>query len=198
MDKIYDEGFKKFYTFLDSLDLDNLSDKDKQLLANVSRISKVENYIKLFLDKVDIKEDMNILEIGPGYGYFCNLFLSYKKVKSYCLVDNNSMLRICKHTLIRKENVFLIEARKIFDSDKRFDCLISTNCFSELPNQFRYRLYNHVFNLCDKAFIIDGGDEKELTFNEELNNYLEGYYNKIAREKVYNDSQMCELFIVEK
>ena len=60
----------------------------------------------------------------------------YKKVKSYCLVDNNSMLRICKHTLIRKENVFLIEARKIFDSDKRFVLTDSENFSSTFDLQF--------------------------------------------------------------
>ena len=195
--KVYSKEFEEFYSFLDTLDLDDISKKDKNSLDYVARRDKTYKYVDYFLKYLKILKSDTILEIGPGYGYFAEKFLIDHQIKNYTLLDHPSMLRICKSNLNNFKNISYVPSEEYL-SVNFHSILISTLCFSEILIGFRHKLYHTFFNLCDKVFIIDGGDYKEPSFNKDLLDHLKFYYTNVSVESLSSEFKNCEIFIGNK
>jgi putative sugar O-methyltransferase len=95
-------------------------------------------YVKVLADLVThfgSLDDLDIVEIGIGYGGQCKIINDYFVPKSYTLIDLPEVLALAKKYLICHgiENIVLRSHRSLLHRD--YDLCISNYCFTEISRQ---------------------------------------------------------------
>lgn len=119
---------------------------------------------------------MSVLEIGPGLGNICNLLLA-EGVAKYVVVDHEPMLRLFEYAVgeyeigrrVRMVNVARIELAPF---DPAYDLFVSTNCLSEVPEDYLFYVLKNLASCCDKLFVLDG----PTPFKDKLVEWLKPWF----------------------
>jgi len=114
-------------------------------------------YIKVLADlKVlfGTMDDLNIVEIGSGYGGQCRIITSYFKPDTYCLVDIKPALMLATRYL----DQYAISSALIYKTmnelqEKKYDFFMSNYAFTELPRQLQ-DIYLEKSILCSRMGYI--------------------------------------------
>jgi hypothetical protein len=106
------------------------------------------NILKLF----DIR-DMNILEIGIGYGGQCKVLHDLAKPKSYTLVDYPGVLELSKKWLGKFEIKPILRDR---DDIKymNYDLIISNFAFSEMDKEWQAFYLEHLIDYIPRGYMV--------------------------------------------
>jgi putative sugar O-methyltransferase len=126
----------------------------KELGLNLSpttlRYIKVLNDLRVIFNNLD---DLNIVEIGGGYGGQCKIINDFYEPKSYTLVDLPSVLSLSKKYLQRHgiENIVLRGVTE--ESDIRYDLCISNYAFTELDRKFQEFYRENIIKKSDRGYI---------------------------------------------
>ena len=129
------EIFSKIDTFKENDKYGNPRVFDYPSVGKIS--STTLRYIKVLADLKALfgtMDNLNIVEIGAGYGGQCRIINSYFKPNSYCLIDIKPALMLAKRFL----DHYIIHSRLIYKTmdelqEKEYDLLISNYAFTELP-----------------------------------------------------------------
>lgn len=137
-DQLYNFIFSSPQPFLDKLDAYKTNDKyGTPVLYNYTKTGPISpgtlyfiNVLQQLLDQFGDISNMNVVEIGSGYGGQAKIILDYG-VKNYTCIDVVDTLALCKKYLGLYEypNVDY----SVWDSleDKEYDLVISNWCLSE-------------------------------------------------------------------
>ena len=95
------------------------------------------------LERLNLEDDFNVLEIGPGPGFFSIRIAQHLKRGKLVLADiQEEMLSISKRRIERKglKNVEykLLDGQKLDFSDKSFDRVFMVTVLGEVENQEEY------------------------------------------------------------
>lgn len=113
-------------------------------------------YIKVLGELLSIfgsLDDMNIVEIGVGYGGQCKIIHDWCHPKSYTIVDFSNVLRLSQKFLSQ----FKIEVilREISDESKiAYDLCISNYAFSEIEKNYQEFYDKHIIQNSSKGYMI--------------------------------------------
>jgi len=125
---------------------------------SVGKISPTTSrYIKVLADLKTLfgtMDNLNIVEIGAGYGGQCRIISSYFKPNTYCLIDIKPALMLAKRFL----DHYIIHSHLIYKTmnelqEKEYDLLISNYAFTELPRSIQ-DIYLKKCILCSKMGYI--------------------------------------------
>lgn len=99
-------------------------------------------YIKILSDleqEFESLDNLNICEIGVGYGGLCRIINSYFKVKSYCLVDLGSVLKLTEKYLshFQIDTNLSFKTMDMLPSQTQYDLVISNYAFTELRTEIQ-------------------------------------------------------------
>lgn len=118
----------------------------------------------------------SVLEIGGGYGGLCKMVIDAFSPSNYTIVDHPTMLKVARDYLGDSVNyVGVPDIENLFK--KRFDLLIATHCLSETPVEYQEHVYENVFPICRKVFIVD---DSKGDFNVRLVNSLAIYFDSYS------------------
>lgn len=104
------------------------------------------------------KDEINIIEIGGGYGGLCfylkNIISNFKI--NYTIVDLPNANILQSMFLSKQEiNCDLVSCFELNNLlNKKFDLVISNYCLSELSSENRKEYFNKVICYCDKEFYV--------------------------------------------
>lgn len=100
-------------------------------------------------------EDVSVIEIGAGYGAYCEEFHNQIKVKDYTIVDTKSMLRFSKAYLKEKcINCTFLDTEEPLP-ERNWDLFISNVCISEIPDEHAKEMLSYLFKRVKRVAIID-------------------------------------------
>jgi len=152
-DKI-DERWQSYNKELDKVDTTNIYEavRTGYIERTVSGNGGVAvNEIRL-LGNVN---DLSVIEIGGGYGGYCEEFHKGRNVKDYTIVDTKSMLRFAKEYLKAKGiNCTFLDTEEELP-DREYDLLISNVCISEIPEDHAKEVLTKLFKQVKQVAIID-------------------------------------------
>ena len=99
-------------------------------------------YIKILSDlqqEFGTLDNLNICEIGVGYGGLCRIIDSYFQVKSYCLVDLESVLKLARKYLkhFQINTSLTSKPMELLAADDKYDLVISNYAFTELRTEIQ-------------------------------------------------------------
>jgi len=176
-----DQRWKDFY---DRLQRQSPDDVNHSVFKEAMRPANYPAQVKLIIDRFPI-ENMDILEIGCGFGGLCYTVHQNKVPKSYTVVDNPEMLKFTKETLKGIENISFINAPDMDTinwGERKYDLLISNYCISETPKEYQDFVFEKVFPVCGNIFMLDGDKKSDypnrlkLALAENFSNVvLDGY-----------------------
>lgn len=170
-----------------------------------------KNYKKI-IEKLDIKKDYTILDVGCGTGEILNKIASYDtNVKLFGLDISPCMIKMAKKNKLKKINYICGDSEKIPFKDNTFDILITSESFHHYPNpqkvikEFKRVLkHNGELILCDmyRPIIIrnimniafkftNTGDVKIYNKKEIIKLLNDNNYQNIVWENSYS-SFICE------
>ena len=141
------------------------------------RYIKVLTDIKKYFHTIN---NLDICEIGVGYGGQCRIINTYYKPNTYCLVDLQCALSLTKKFL----NNYIIETPIIYKTmdeldNKKYDLVISNYAFTELTKSVQ-DIYLEKIILNSKMGYI--------TYNEISSSYkLDELIKIIPKSKVYKE-----------
>ncbi|MCL2717307.1 MAG: putative sugar O-methyltransferase [Lachnospiraceae bacterium] len=152
-------------------------------------------YIKVLQDliiKFGSLEDMDICEIGIGYGGQCRIIASYFNVKSYTLVDLSQVIALAKTYL----NKYVLSSEIRFltmnelNPKQKYDLVISNYAFSELRLDIQ-ECYQHK--------VIDNSSKGYITYNRSTHSShsenvytLEDYIKKIPNLMIEDEMPVTD------
>lgn len=129
-------------------------------------------YVKVLNDLIIIfgnLTDMDIVEIGSGYGGQCKVINDFCGFKSYTLIDLPEPLSLAGKYLDRNgvKNVRFYAPNNAVEA--RYDLCISNYAFTEIDRSYQVFYHENVINKSDRGYITcnfvgrpDGYSEKEL------------------------------------
>jgi hypothetical protein len=132
-------------------------------------------YIKVLSDLINLfgrLDEMNIIEIGGGYGGQCKIINDVYNPASYTLVDLPEVLKLNNKYLKDIENIIL---RNIDDlSEIHYDLCISNYAFSEVERKYQIFYAEKIIKNSDRGyitcnFIVSENLSKEEIFALKLN-----------------------------
>lgn len=164
---------------------------------SVGKISPTTlRYIKVLADLKALfgtMDNLNICEIGAGYGGQCRIINSYFKPNSYCLIDIKPALMLAKRFL----GHYIIHFRLIYKTmdelqENEYDLLISNYAFTELPRPIQ-DIYLKKCILCSRKGYITYNEIAPPEFKsykkEELTNIIPN--SKIMKEVPLTHPNNC-------
>lgn len=168
-----DARWQEYNSKLDRVDVGNVYEAVRtgylqRTISGVGGIAK--NEIRLLGDV----NNLSVIEVGGGYGSYCEEFHKGRKVKDYTIIDTKSMLRFSKAYLEAKGiNCTFLDTEDELP-DKEYDLLISNVCISEIPEEHAKQMLTKLFKQVKRVAIID----IEMKWLEQLliNNF--GDYSK--------------------
>jgi len=115
-------------------------------------------YIKVLSDlqqEFGTLDNLNICEIGVGYGGLCRIIDSYFKVRSYCLVDLGSVLRLAEKYLKQFQIHTPVNAKTMdaLKSEDKYDLVISNYAFTELRTEIQDIYLEKIILKSDRGYI---------------------------------------------
>ncbi len=149
---------------------------------------EVNMILKYFKDLKNI----NVLEIGAGFGNFCRVLCKKIRVSSYTILDTKTMLKFTKTFLrhYKVNQVNFIDINK-FETiyEEKFDLFISISCLSETPKNYRTLLLDKILPNCEKLFVIEADKRAHPGlnggyFNEWLEKTIKTYFAKVKIEEI--------------
>jgi putative sugar O-methyltransferase len=156
----------------------------------VGRISPTTlRYIKVLQDlqrEFGSLDNLDIVELGVGYGGQCRLIAACFKVKSYTLVDLPQVLSLAKAYL----NNYPLSARLEFltmnelDSQKKYDLFISNYAFSELRLPIQNCYFEKTIRNASRGYITYNNNLADAF--EKLS--LDDYEKKIPNLKIIDEN----------
>ena len=100
-------------------------------------------------------EDVSVIEIGAGYGAYCEEFHNTVKVKDYTIIDTPSMLRFSKAYLTDKGiNCTFLNTEEPLP-ERNWDLLVANVCISEIPDEHAKEMLSYLFKRVNKVAIMD-------------------------------------------
>jgi putative sugar O-methyltransferase len=145
------------------------------------------NYIKVLGDLRKLfgnLDDMDIIEIGVGYGGQCKIVSDVFNFNSYTLVDLDIVLKLAKKYLT-KLNVNKIEysTQDKLSDDIKCDLLISNYAFSECTKAVQYDYIRKILDKSKRGYITYNCIYGEAYTREEIIEILSKNHNiKILEE----------------
>jgi len=100
-------------------------------------------------------DDLRIIEIGAGYGAYCEEFHKMFKVKDYTIIDTKSMLRFSEAYLKDKDIECTFVDTEECLPDRNWDLLIANICISEIPEEHAREMLAYLFKRVKKVAIMD-------------------------------------------
>lgn len=150
-----------------------------------------QNEIELMLKFFPNLSDIDVLEVGAGFGNFCRVLNSTIKIKSYTILDTESMQRFAK-TFLRHFNINVtfvttMEFKSLFS--RKFDIFISNTCLSETPFSYRKDLLSNVLPYYKKIFVIDADRRAHPyldkgKFNIWLEKTIKKHFSKVQIKRI--------------
>lgn len=111
-------------------------------------------YIKVLADTMSLFGDldnMNIVEIGGGYGGQCKIINALYSPKSYTLIDIPEVLALCSKYLKDYKNVIL---RNTDDSSEiHYDLCISNYAFTEIGREYQTFYADKIIKNSERGYI---------------------------------------------
>jgi putative sugar O-methyltransferase len=147
--------FSKMDTFKENDKYGNPRVFDYPSIGKISpttlRYIKVLSDLKVLFGTMD---NLNIVEIGAGYGGQCRIISSYSKPNTYCLIDIKPALLLAKRFL----DHYTIHSPLIYKTmnelqEKEYDLFISNYAFTELPRPLQ-DIYIEKSILCSRMGYI--------------------------------------------
>jgi putative sugar O-methyltransferase len=128
-------------------------------------------YIKVLADLMNIfgrLDNINIIEIGGGYGGQCKIIHDICKPKIYTLVDMPEVLSLSKKYL-EKHNIKNIVYRNVNDpSETHYDLCISNYAFTEIGRAFQNFYASKIIKNSDMGYITCNFITPENLKSEEI------------------------------
>lgn len=161
------------------------------ILANTKMCKDQINLLEDAFENYYKDEPIDILEIGAGYGNFCKLLHESKlfNISSYTILDNKGMLACSKRYLdFNKISAQFISAENYFDAiNKKYDLVISIQCLSETPKEYRETILTKLVDQKVDLFLIDGDKNNPEVFAFYKNLIDTNYENNIVTSKNINE-----------
>ena len=183
-DQRIDKRWQRYNTKLDKVALRDLRSAleseyiRKTIIAPVELNELImETRVNLLLKHFGKVNNVDILEVGGGYGNFAKIFSKTVNTKSFTLLDTKSMLRFAK-AFLKGENINFVnteELERLFD--KKFDIFISSICLSEVPDSYRKLLIDKIIPNCNGLYVMD-------TMLNDLKECVEKNFSKISIEPI--------------
>jgi len=129
-------------------------------------------YVKVLADLRSLfgsLDELDIIEIGGGYGGQCKIIYDLYKPKSYTIVDLPEVLALSKKYL-SKHNIDVITRVPHDTCDKHYDLFISNYAFTEIDREYQQFYADHIIKYCDKGYMTCnyvGLRNREESFVEE-------------------------------
>ena len=156
---------------------------------NIGKISpSTLRYIKVLSDlkdKFKNLDDLNILEIGIGYGGQCRIIDSYNKPATYTLVDIKPVLllaeRYLEHYVLHSKIIY--KTLNEIGFDDHYDLVISNYAFTELPRNFQDAYLDKIILRSERGYI---------TYNECIKAGFESYKSEQLLDLIPNSKKYEE------
>ena len=135
----------------------NLTCSDS-ILPPIFLLAKLEEYSK------KLKPDLNIIEIGCGFGINTKIFHDLAGFKSYTHIDVPEMLILQNHYLsyFDIKNVSYINPYKDMEKIKnKYDFLVSDFAYTELDQQLKLSYFENVISNCESGIILGRMDPED-------------------------------------
>ncbi len=150
-----DSRWAQYNAELDKVDISNIREavKTGYLARTISGEGKTAiDEIRALRWKLD---DLSIIEIGGGYGAYCEEVFNTYKPKDYTIIDTKSMLRFSKAYLEDKgiKCTFLDTEEPLPEGN--WDLLISNVCISEIPDAHAKEMLSYLFKRVKRVAIMD-------------------------------------------
>lgn len=115
-------------------------------------------YIKILSDlqqEFGTLDNLNICEIGVGYGGLCRIIDSYFQVQSYCLVDLESVVKLAQKYLKHFEiNTSIIgKSMDELETEDKYDLVISNYAFTELRTEIQDVYLDKIISKSTRGYI---------------------------------------------
>jgi len=131
-------------------------------------------YIKVLMDlKIFFKDlnDLNIIEIGVGYGGQCKIISDVFKPASYSMVDLYLVLQLAKKYLsnFNVQNVIYLTPQQI-NNKKSYDLVISNYAFSEIEKSLQDDYIQNILAFSKRGYLTcnyDGISAPDSPYNKE-------------------------------
>jgi hypothetical protein len=171
--------------------------------SDVLRQYKLQRNTVMYLSEISHLIDyfgrlnnLNVLEVGGGFGNFCRVYHELLKPSSYTVLDTPSMSRFAKKFLSH-HGYNDIDFQDDVDGvmDKEFDLFVSNICLSETPVEYRQRIFEDVIPNCKRCFIIDG-DGKNDSFNQWLGKSIGDNFSHV-KEYPFNTPWKVKIYLGE-
>ena len=146
------------------------------ITSDYDKIGKISpttlRYIKILSDLRKFFGDLNnmdIVEIGAGYGGQCKIISDAISFNSYTIIDLNTVLKLIKKylTKLRVDKVDYLTQDKL-SNDKKYDLLISNYAFSECVKSVQDEYIQKVLNKSKRGYITYNCIESEAYGKEEI------------------------------
>ena len=129
-------------------------------------------YIKVASDLHLLFNDlsnMDIIEIGGGYGGLCKIIGDLSKYKSYTIVDLPEVLALVKKYLSRLgiKNVTLITLNEIPD-EKNYDLVISNYAFTECVKSIQEVYFTKILRLSQRGYLTCNNFKSSDIWSKEM------------------------------
>ena len=184
--------FEKFAT------LDDVGNPIKLKVGNYNISSGIVIFAYVLSDillRIGNTKDMDIIEIGSGYGGQSKIIQDYG-CKSYTCVDVNPTIKLTKKYLDHYyKHTCYVTYPELFVKDK-YDLVISNWCVSEFPNDLFEEYFEKVIKNCDNAFFWSNLWDKNR--KDSLKKKLSQHFNNVQEfpfllnEKKQNYLLICK------
>ena len=123
---------------------------------NIQLNSATCRYIKILSDLINIfgsLNDLNIVEIGGGYGGQCKIIYDVFKPKSYTIVDLHEPLLVTKKYLSYYK-IYPTLRQTTDDSKIEYDLCISNYAYSEIDRPYQDFYLENIISYTPKGYMI--------------------------------------------
>jgi len=126
----------------------------------VSRICDIDEQFTMIENTTSIQEKPNhcIIEIGPADGTLCKYIITKydNRIDNYTLIDDVSMLDICKNNLLEFDNITYVSIDDIETvNTELYTIFISNHCLAETTQSYRKYIYDNIISKSQEVFILD-------------------------------------------
>lgn len=154
-------------------------------------INHAYSMVKL-LQKCNLTDFNNIVELGGGYGSMCRLFRKIGFIKKYTIFDLPEFSALQKYYLnsvgVFSENTVLTEDIEKLGDDNLTTLLIATWSLSEMPMELRERLSGIKFDYCLIGFQSEFDGVNNMEYFENFKNiYTNVNFHIIPAQNIKNN-----------
>jgi SAM-dependent methyltransferase len=129
-------------------DLNKVSPSSLRYLSIATDINRIFKY------KAD--QELNIIEIGCGYGGQSIALSKLNNIKNYTYVDLKEVNQLIEKYVSMNEVSFKYQTKTLFDDfDDNYDLIVSNYAFSELPRYLQQIAYKKILSKCKNGYMIN-------------------------------------------